>query len=133
MLALPYPAPNKTIHFVLDTLRRKTLITPEARLALGVVDGPGVGDQPDFGACIELPAARIGNELGDHFLVVMDAVVANVEQASVMHVGVVALLPLGREVGDEVALSECCMLPVAVTKRTNWPNICPQFFVFLGC
>lgn len=97
MLALPYPAPNKTIHFVLDTLRRKTLITPEARLALGVVDGPGVGDQPDYGACIELPAARIGDEHGDHFLVVMDAVVANVEQVSVMSVRVAPLKPLRRE------------------------------------
>lgn len=82
MIALPYPAANATINFVFDTLRRRTLVTPAARDALGVEDGPGVGDQPDFGACVELPAARIGDENGDHFLVVQDAVVANREQAS---------------------------------------------------
>lgn len=82
VIALPFPAANTTVNFVLDTLRRKTLVTPWARDELGVLDGPGVGDQPDFGACVELPAARIGREHGDHFMIVMDAVVANREQAS---------------------------------------------------
>ena len=84
MVALPFPAANKTINFVFDTLRRKTLITPAARDALGVLDGPewGEGNQPDLGDSVELPAARIGHEWGDHFRVAMDAVVANPEQAS---------------------------------------------------
>lgn len=84
MVALPFPAANKTINFVFDTLRRTTLITPAARDALGVLDGPESrgGLQPDLGESVELPAARIGHEWGDHFRVAMDAVVANPEQAS---------------------------------------------------
>ena len=90
MVALPFPAANKTINFVFDTLRRKTLVTPAARDALGVLDGPesGLGSgsrgggRPDLGASVELPAARIGHEWGDHFRVAMDAVVANYEEAS---------------------------------------------------
>lgn len=90
MVALPFPAANKTINFVFDTLRRKTLITPAARDSLGVLDGPesGGGNQPDLGESVELPAARIGHEWGDHFRVAMDAVVANPEQASTrVHTG----------------------------------------------
>ncbi|CAM9148565.1 unnamed protein product [Ascophyllum nodosum] len=83
-LAISFPLVNQTINFVLDTLRRKTLVTPLAREALGVSDGPGVGNQPEFGACVELPAARIGREHGDHFMLVMDAVVCNREQVQVL-------------------------------------------------
>lgn len=82
MLALPFPSANKTINFALDTLRRRTLVTVAALEELGVSDGQGKGEQSDFGACVELPAARIGREYGDHFLVAMDAVVGNDEQAS---------------------------------------------------
>lgn len=80
MIEMPFPAANTSVYFTFDTLRRTTLITPEAKDALGVWEGPGVGGQPDFGACVELPAARIGDEHGDHYLLVMDAVVANSEQ-----------------------------------------------------
>ncbi|CAB1102019.1 unnamed protein product [Ectocarpus sp. CCAP 1310/34] len=86
MIAMPFPAANATVHFTFDTLRRTTLITPTAKDALGVLEGPGIGGQPDFGACVELPAARIGHEHGDHYLLVMDAVVANSEQANVVKV-----------------------------------------------
>ena len=89
-LAISFPSVNQTINFVLDTLRRKTLVTPLAREALGVSDGPGVGNQPEFGACVELPAARIGREHGDHFMLVMDAVVCNREQASTLKPPMVA-------------------------------------------
>ncbi len=85
MIEMPFPAANTSVYFTFDTLRRTTLITPEAKDALGVWEGPGVGGQPDFGACVELPAARIGDEHGDHYLLVMDAVVANSEQVS--HLG----------------------------------------------
>lgn len=80
MIEMPFPAANKTVYFTFDTLRRTTLITPTAKDSLGVLEGPGVGGQPDFGACVQLPAARIGDEHGDHYLLVMDAVVANKEQ-----------------------------------------------------
>lgn len=83
MVELPFPgANNTTVYFTFDTLRRTTLITPAAKDSLGVKEGPGVGGQPDFGACVELPAARIGDEHGDHYLLVMDAVVANADQVS---------------------------------------------------
>lgn len=82
MIEMPFPAANTSVYFTFDTLRRTTLITPEAKDALGVWEGPGVGGQPDFGACVELPAARLGDEHGDHYLLVMDAVVANSEQVS---------------------------------------------------
>lgn len=101
MVALPFPAANKTINFVFDTLRRTTLITPAARDALGVLDGPESrgGLQPDLGESVELPAARIGHEWGDHFRVAMDAVVANPEQLKVLGPttgGVLGLDFLGR-------------------------------------
>lgn len=82
MIEMPFPAANTTVHFTFDTLRRTTLITPTAKDSLGVIEGPSVGGQPDFGACVELPAARIGDKHGDHYLLVMDAVVANKEQVS---------------------------------------------------
>lgn len=82
MVALPFPSSNTTINFIFDTLRLKNLVTPAAQEALGVLDGPGGGDNPDFGVCVELPAARIGQERGDHFMVAVDAVVANCEQVS---------------------------------------------------
>lgn len=82
MIEMPFPGANTTVYFTFDTLRRTTLITPAAKDSLGVKEGPGVGGQPDFGACVELPAARIGDEHGDHYLLVMDAVVANADQVS---------------------------------------------------
>lgn len=82
MVEMPFPGANTTVYFTFDTLRRTTLITPAAKDSLGVKEGPGVGGQPDYGACVELPAARIGDEHGDHYLLVMDAVVANADQVS---------------------------------------------------
>lgn len=80
MVELPFPGANTTVYFTFDTLRRTTLITPAARDSLGVKEGPGFGGQPEDGGCVELPAARIGDEHGDHYLLVMDAVVANADQ-----------------------------------------------------
>lgn len=81
MLGWHFPAVNKTINFVIDTLRRKTMVTPATRDALGV-GGATCEDWSDsFVECVELPAARIGRERGDHFLLVTDAIVANREQA----------------------------------------------------
>lgn len=82
MIALPFPAANRTINFVLDTLRRRTLITPTTRDTLRVSDGDDTGRESDFGEWVELPAARIGKEKGDHYLAVMNALVANPEQVS---------------------------------------------------
>lgn len=82
MIALPFPGTNKTVNFVLDTLRRTTLVTPTTRDALGVGEDADGHEQMDFGQYVELPAARIGKEPGDHFMVLLDALVANPEQAS---------------------------------------------------
>lgn len=82
MIELSFPSANKTITFVLDTLRRTTLVTRATRDALGVGRTLNSCEQSSFGECVELPAARIGRERGDHYLVVIDALVANPEQAS---------------------------------------------------
>ena len=80
MLALPFPSVNKTINFVVDTLRLTTMVTPATRDTLGV-GGVTCEDWSDrFGECVELPAARMGEEYGDHFLLVTDAIVMDSEQ-----------------------------------------------------
>lgn len=81
MLALTFPAANKTINFIVDSLRRTTMVKPSTRDALGVGGVTCEDWSNSFGECVELPAARIGNERGDHFLLVTDAIVANKEQA----------------------------------------------------
>ncbi|CAM9776077.1 unnamed protein product, partial [Scytosiphon promiscuus] len=40
MIEMPFPAANTSVYFTFDTLRRTTLITPEAKDALGVWEGP---------------------------------------------------------------------------------------------
>lgn len=109
MLALTFPAANKTINFIVDSLRRTTMVKPSTRDALGVGGVTCEDWSNSFGECVELPAARIGNERGDHFLLVTDAIVANKEQENV----------LGPNTGGVLGLDFCNTYDLDLNFETN--------------
>ncbi|CAM9428294.1 unnamed protein product [Choristocarpus tenellus] len=77
MVALTFPAVNQTLCFALDTLSRETIVTlSSARALLGF---PAAEPQ-QYGMGVQLPAARLGAPDGDHFFVVLNAIVASREQ-----------------------------------------------------
>ncbi|CAM9866857.1 unnamed protein product [Discosporangium mesarthrocarpum] len=84
MVGLTFPALGKTVYFALDTLRRETIVTPATKDLLGLVATVDMEDMPHLPTLVELPAARIGKPNGDHFRVVLDALVASPEQVSML-------------------------------------------------